>query len=233
MKAIVTGFVDTTTKPQRIAGYIYLPLHIFIIPLLLSLLSYCIPDKVNELTANILYYALGLLFCLILMRKYLRRAFDILLDNIGKNFILLLSGYFMYFMLSYIVSLLMLLFLGDGVSNPNNEALIEMSGKNSGVTIALAVFIAPIVEEVLFRGIVFGSIRGKSRGAAYILSISVFALYHVWQYALAFSDTGILLYALQYIPAGYALAWSYEKTNCIWISIFLHMVINIFAVSLV
>ena len=31
------------------------------------------------------------------------------------------------------------------------------------------------------------------------------------------------------IPAGYALAWLYDKTNCIWMPIFLHMLINALA----
>lgn len=232
MKIIVTGFIDTMTKPQRIAGYLYLPMHICIIPLLIGLLSYFALDKVDEVTANILYYAVGLIFCLIAMRKYLRRAFDILLDNFGKNLIMLIGGYCVYIMLSYIASLLVLFLFNDGISNPNNEVLVEMSGKNSGVTVALAVFIAPIVEEILFRGVLFGSIRRKNRSLAYSLSISVFAVYHVWQYALVSSDATMLIYALQYIPAGYALAWSYEKTNCIWVSTFLHMIINVVAVSL-
>ena len=36
----------------------------------------------------------------------------------------------------------------------------------------------------------------------------------------------VLLAALQYIPAGIALGWTYEKSNTIWAPILLHMTIN-------
>ena len=52
----------------------------------------------------------------------------------------------------------------------------------------------------------------------------LFALYHVWSYALA--DPTAWIYLLQYLPAGFLLARVYEKTNSLWASIFLHMTVN-------
>lgn len=233
MKVVISGFLDTMSKPQRIAGYIYLPLHVAVIPLLVGMLSYYSMGSVSEVTANVIYYAVGLLFCLIAMWKYLRGAFDILLDNLGKNIVMLFIAYFLYIMLSYIVSAVILLIFSGTGSNPNNEMITEMAGQSSRVTVALAVFIAPIVEEILFRGVLFGSIRRKSSAWAYIVSIVVFSLYHVWQYALAYQDATMLIYALQYIPAAYALAWCYERTNCIWIPILMHMIVNVGALAVI
>lgn len=233
MKIIVSGFLDTMSKPQRIAGYIYLPLHVAIIPLLVGMLSYYSLGTIDDVTANVIYYAIGLVFCLVAMWKYLRTAFDILIDNLSKNLIMLFFAYFSYLMLSYIASAVVLLIFSGAASNPNNEMISEMAGESSGVTIGLVVFIAPIVEEILFRGVLFGSIRRKNRVWAYIVSIVVFSLYHVWQYALVYQDATMLIIALQYIPAAYALAWSYERTNCIWIPIFVHMMINAAALTMI
>lgn len=36
----------------------------------------------------------------------------------------------------------------------------------------------------------------------------------------------MLLYAIQYIPISFVLAWSYERTQSIWVPVFFHMFIN-------
>ena len=54
----------------------------------------------------------------------------------------------------------------------------------------------------------------------------LFSLYHVWQYAAASGDPGLLLYAIQYIPMSVALAWTYERSGSIWTPIFFHMGYN-------
>ena len=43
----------------------------------------------------------------------------------------------------------------------------------------IVVLLAPFVEEVLFRGLVFGCLKEKSRIFAYILSCALFAFLHV------------------------------------------------------
>ena len=48
----------------------------------------------------------------------------------------------------------------------------------------------------------------------------------VWQYLLVEDVSAVLLAAVQYIPAGIALGWTYEKSNNIWAPIMMHMVIN-------
>ena len=88
----------------------------------------------------------------------------------------------------------------------------------------MAVILAPIVEESLFRAGIFGLLRRKSRFLAYALSVLAFGLYHVWQNALY--DPRQLIVLLQYIPSSLALAWAYERTDSIWSSIFLHMLTN-------
>ncbi len=227
MKVVITGFFNTMSKPQKIASLVYLPFHVFILPLFLGMAATWLPGGLNELTANIIYYALGFAFCLIVMWKYLRGAFDIMLDNPLASIAAMIFGYFIYLLLSYLAVGVLLMIIGDRLSNPNNDAIQALAEGSPRAALGLAVFIAPIVEEVLFRGVVFGSLRPKHRVWAFIISIGLFALYHVWQFAIVSMDWTTLFYIIEYIPAGYALAWTYEKTNSIWIPIFLHMLINI------
>lgn len=236
MKVIVTGFVNTMPKSRRIAGFIYLPLHIVALPLLLSMFFVYVP--VNGVTqsnvgivSNIIYYAIGIVFCLTVFWKYLRSAFDILLDNFGKNILMIVFAYIIYTMLSYMASVVLLVLGGDALTNPNNAELASEAAKSIKTSLALTVILGPIVEEILFRGVLFGTLRGRNRTWAYIITMVVFAVYHLWQYVLVYQDWRMLLFAISYLPAGYALSWLYEKTNCIWMSIFLHMLINGVAMS--
>lgn len=227
MKIIVTGFYNTMKKPQKLAGMIYLPLHIFVLPLLIAMLAVYLPSGLDDVTANIIYYALGFGFCLFVMFRYLRTAFDVLLDNLVKVILAIVFSYIVYMMLNFVVSAVLLATLGDQLLNPNTEAVADIAVSGGlGPTVGLVVFIAPIVEEVLFRGVLFGAIRDKSRWLAYTVSILVFGIYHVWQFALVSMDITVLIYLIQYIPAGFALARCYEQTNCIWAPIFMHMFIN-------
>ena len=92
--------------------------------------------------------------------------------------------------------------------------------------IAVAVLMAPLVEECLFRGVVFGTIRPHSRFWAYAMSIALFSLYHVWQYVVMYGDPKLLLSALAYVPVSAALTFCYEQTRSIWPPVFFHMCIN-------
>ena len=135
------------------------------------------------------------------------------------------------YLLSLLVSFL-LSFLLDNQVNPNSQAVSDLTALNPDAIKAVAILLAPIVEEVLFRGVLFGTVRKKSRIFAYILSTVAFAFYHLWQYFLTGFSWHLLLYMLQYVPASIALAWSYEKGRSIWSPVFLHMIMNFLTISI-
>lgn len=232
MKVTARPFFDGMTVSQRALGGIYFPMHFFILPLFIGMLSHYIDTPISGMTANIIYYAPGMLFCFTVMNSYMRRAFDVLLDGWVTVLMSILTSFVVYFILSYAVSAIMIYLLQDGILNPNNQSAADLIvEEGAGKYMALAVFIAPIVEEVLFRGVLFGSIRRRWRVAAYIISIAAFAFYHIWQYLLIDLNPIVFVYMLQYIPAGYVLARCYEQTSCIWTPIFFHMLVNFFSVS--
>ena len=92
----------------------------------------------------------------------------------------------------------------------------------------ILVVLMPMVEEVLFRGMLFGNARRYSRVFAYVLAVPVYAVYCVWQFVYAYGviDWWYLLLAIQYLPMSLALCWCYERSESIWSAIFLHMAIN-------
>jgi membrane protease YdiL (CAAX protease family) len=107
-----------------------------------------------------------------------------------------------------------------------------LAQENFGGVLVISVIAAPIVEEVLFRGILFQSIRKRSRVLAYVTSLAVFGLYHTWQFALLYQDPKYLLFSLQYIPITFALTWSYERSGSLWTAIFFHATNNYLAMQI-
>ena len=218
-------FENQMTKTQTVLGWIYLLLHVAALPLLLGLLQTFAPEPMSETTLNLAYYAIGLVFCLTAELTFLRRGFDRLVENLKLCLLTMLLALMLDYALSGVAALALMLV--DGViNNPNNSEIMEMAAQDTGAVKAIAIFLAPIVEEILFRGVLFGSIRTRSRLWAYVASVAAFSLYHIWQYAAISGDAAMLLYALQYIPVSIVLAWAYERSGCIWTNIFFHMGFN-------
>ncbi len=213
-------FTSRLTKGQAIAALVYLPVHMVLLPVIVTIMM--LRGLLDETQANLLCYVLGVAYMLIFLWKFFRRDFDALCDRPWACIREVLVCYGLMLCCNFVVNSIMLL-LGMG-DNPNSEAVFDMAGMTFGPIAAMAVFMAPIVEESLFRAGLFGLIRRRNRTLAYVVSMAMFSLYHVWSYALM--DLKNLLYLLQYIPVSYLLCRCYERTNSIWGSIFLHMLVN-------
>lgn len=218
-------FYDRLSPLEAMAGWIYLPLHIFVIPILINVFAYFSVNPIANITLNIVYFGIGVLFLAVFMRSYLRVQFDDLLDNFKACIKTFALAFILYFFVTYFVTqVLSLIILIE--NNPNDLAVESLADTNLGGILALAVFIAPFIEETLFRGVVFGRLRRKSRIAAYAVSVVLFCIYHIWQYLVFYADPMMLVYAIEYIPAGVALAYAYERSGSIFTPIALHLFIN-------
>ncbi len=101
-----------------------------------------------------------------------------------------------------------------------NDQVILMFSKNAPLTtyatLIVAVFVAPVCEEVFFRGFVFaGLLRGMPVGWAIILSALIFAVAH--------GDPGSFAVLL---IIGLALAFLRWRTKSLWPGIILHTLNN-------
>ena len=221
-----SSFTSRMTPGEMIAALLYLPLHIWLLPTLLCSL----PETkgLSELALNVVVYVTGALYMVFLLGRFLRRDFDPLCDHFRYCLFQVLICYGMMIAFNLFLNSVLLLLLPSESANPNNSAVMEMAGSEFGKTAALAVFLAPLVEEPIFRGAVFSGLWKRSRTLAYLVSMLLFSVYHVWGYAL--QDPFYWIYLLQYLPVSWLLCRCYERCNSIWGSIFFHMTVN--AVSL-
>ena len=104
---------------------------------------------------------------------------------------------------------------------------------SQGCALQVSLWVVPVnksfVEEVLFRGLVFGNLKGKSLAVAYVLSCVLFALAHVWSFAADSQTLTRFFVLLQYLVPGFVLAWSYDRSGTLWTPIALHAVYNALA----
>lgn len=217
-------FKSRMTKGEAIAALVYLPIHAALLPLALVLL---LISRMDAATINFIAYIIGAVYMLIFEWRFLRRDFDTLCDRPVDCLVQVMICYGIMLGLNLCVG--GVLGLIELVDNPNNAAVVDMADVKMGATSAMAIFLAPIVEELMFRGAVFGLLRRYNRVLAYAVSILLFSGYHIWSYAI--EDPINLIYILQYLPASYALCRCYERTESIWSSIFMHMLTNAVAIK--
>ena len=223
-------FTPDHTKGEAAFGWFWLMVHMFVLPLLFAVVM---PETSAEdpLTVNYLYYGISMAVVFLVFLKLLRREFDHLLDRFFHCIVTFFGAYFLWYALSMVMSGIMTA-LDITATPPNDQAVDILAQENFGGVLAISVIAAPIVEEVLFRGVLFQSIRKRSRVWAYIASLGMFGLYHTWQFALLYQDPVYLLYSLQYIPITFALTWCYEKSGSLWTAIFFHASNNYLAMQI-
>ncbi len=220
---------DRLTASELRSAIILLVLHVAVFPIALSLLSAAKPSLMSAAQLNFVYYAASLLLVALLLGRYLRRSFDGLIDAPLRCLSSFALGWLMYFLLSLAAAYLLqaLNVTGD---NLNEETVNTLLSSERGIIVAMTVFMAPLVEEPIFRGGLFCGLYPRSRAAAYLVSMTLFCLYHVWQYAVLLHDASYLLLAIQYIPAAFVLCFIYRRSGSLWTGIFFHMSVNALAV---
>ena len=114
-------------------------------------------------------------------------------------------------------------------TNLNDMTIAASINAAPRLTALIIVFLAPFVEEDLFRGLVFGCLKEKSRVAAYVISCVLFAFMHVWTFALSSWDWSYLILMLQYLVPGLVFAWAFDHSGTLWTSILLHATVNALA----
>ena len=196
----------------------WLPVHVYLLPLLLIRVF----PGISTMDLNVWDYAAGTVVLAVLCGRFLRRDFETLCERPGQVLRQVLVSYGLMILMNLLLNQALYAILPE--ANPNTEAVMDMVDDEPGKSAAMAIFLAPILEELIFRGGVFGLARRFSRVLAYCLSILLFAVYHVWSYGLM--NPIYWLFILQYLPITFLLCRCYEKTETIWTPIFLHMLVN-------
>lgn len=221
------------TSSEQFAGGIFFVIYLLVLPFtvapLFQLVERLLGASIPSSLQNAIYYYLLFAVTVILFHNFLLRTSRYLMKNLVACFQSIALGLIALYGLNELVYRLTNLIITNRV-NLNDTTISAQIDHAPYTTLLIVIFLAPFVEEVLFRGLVFGNLRGKNRAAAYLISCLLFALLHVWQFAVVNQDITYFLLMLQYLVPGLVLAWVYDHSGTLWASIGLHAVANALAV---
>lgn len=216
-------FESLMTRREALAGAVYVLVHFALLPLLFDVLA----EQSAWFTVgrvNLLYYALGVAFLAVFMLPWLYRQYLCFTDRVVWCIGSIAGAYLLNYLLSGVLVLLLSTLELEAGETPNDAAIMALQGFDARVVKAVSIFLAPVLEETLMRGVVFGTLRRVHRVAAYAVSVLLFAYCHVWMHA----PEGLMFWLaiVQYIPVSIALCNCYERSGSIWSPVLLHMFIN-------
>ena len=213
------------TPNELVFGFIYFLLQLFVIPGILVSVNMMLANPMSETLLNFLCFAINFVAVLLIFWKFLRANWTpvqhlpwYVLRCAGIGLLIYMAGNTVFGMLVSIIY--------PAFANINDASIAQMVEESFGLMTIGTVFLVPVVEECFYRGLLFRGIYDRSPVWAYIVSMTLFSLAHVLGYVTMVDFTTLVLCFFQYLPAGFALAWSYRKSGSIYASILIHMAVN-------
>ena len=212
-------------KAESIFGLCYLAAQQFAVPFLMTLVMALLGFSTTDLWLNFIFFAFNFLIVAVAFHRYLLTDLRIFSKNLLSVLGLCVLGFVVYWAANIFAGLVIALYFPD-FANPNDANIQAMAGDQFWVMFTGSVILVPLVEETLYRGVIFGVADRLNRPLAYILSTLVFALIHVVGYIGTISPLYLLVSMLQYVPAGLCLSWAYARTNTIFAPVLIHTAVN-------
>lgn len=234
--------VKLNNRQKAIGTILLFPWYLYFAPsifnFLIKLYIMYVNDNLTSETINTYFNVLITLstavFLLIIFRDFIKKNWKIFKQELLENVIWVLTiGIGSAYLFSYIGEFIVNLLLPANTSEATNQTLVvTLVSSNMLLMTFQAVILAPIVEELFFRGLIFNTLRQKSVFLAHLISAFLFGLLHVYSYILA-GDMSEWIKLIPYMTAGLAFSYAYEKRQNIIAPIFLHGVKNLIAVILI
>ena len=218
-------FTVYTDRKENIAGFIYIVIQMFLLPSVLQSINGTLSMPFSTGALNFIYFAINFICVTVIFRRYLLSSFKILIQSPFVTLRSALFGFVAYQAAKALITLVILL-LSPNFTNLNDKAVQDSLTQNYTLMGIGTIILAPIAEEVLYRGVVFGCFHRKYPIFAYIFSTIVFSMIHIVGYIGAYTHTALLCSFILYLPAGLCLAWAYDKSGTIMAPILMHIAIN-------
>ena len=218
------------TGKEKNIGFAYLVFQFALLPVLMQLLGLAFSLDDNVALYNFLYFSINFICVIAIFSKFLKKSILRVRKAPRETLTTALLGFGLYWIsISLIFALTQLLF--PDYVNLNDSQIITIFGDYPLLLFLGTVILAPVAEEVLHRGLVFGTLFQKNIALAYVLSALLFSTIHVVQYVGIYSPGYVVLALVQYLPAGLIFAWAYQRSGSIAAPILIHVANNFLVMS--
>lgn len=179
---------------------------------------------------NLFFQALMLVTMILILKDFVVKNLSEFVKNWKEE---LLWGFSVGFPAMFIINALLggLVTLFISSESANEAAITQQAQSQFGLIAITSVILAPIVEELFFRGVIFRSFAKYNVALAMVVSSLVFGFVHIYQ-ALFAGDLTQLFYLIQYGGMGLVLAWVYVARRNIGAAIFVHLLNNALSMAL-
>ena len=229
MKKSKTLYISMS-HTEKIFGWLYMAFSLLALPNLLNWFNAQLADPLDESTLNFVFYLTNFLFICGIFRTFLRASLVAAWRDIWNFIQAVVLGYVAYWAASEAMEFIMS-YLLPGFSNINDAAITELARANYTLMLIGVVFLVPLTEEMLYRGLIFRNLWQSSKITAYLVSMAAFAAIHVLGYIGSEDITTLLICFLQYLPAGLCLAWTYTKADNIFAPTVVHAIVNAISIG--
>jgi membrane protease YdiL (CAAX protease family) len=222
-----------STKPSRretLWGGIYLMLYMSVLPAAVPLVTMLTMPETSEAGMNVVFLSLNFAATVVIFRKYLLQTVKDGLQKPLRTLWYALLGYLGTWALGDLISQV-ILFLDPEFTNVNDSNIAGMMQENFLLMALGTVVLAPISEELLFRGLIFRGLYDRSPAIAHILTMVIFSMIHVSGYVILYPMKTLFFCFLQYLPIAYCLSFAYRYSGSLLAPILIHMANNLVATA--
>lgn len=216
----------TMTRAEQAIGWAWLVIQLFFLPTIISLINMLLHLGLSVTMLNVVLFTIDFIAVVVIFRRYLQGQLRSI--RLSTLFVWVPVGFLLYWLMSIGVTYIAAI-LQPAHINANNVAIHTLLQERPLLMTVGTVIFAPITEEILFRGLLFGQLYKKKPILGYTVSVLVFAAVHVVSYIGMQSPLSLLISLLQYIPAGVVLGFIYVKAQTLAAPILIHAILNLLA----
>lgn len=209
-------------------GIRYLLFQMLVLPMLLGWLNLALGLPLDEGKLNLLYYTINFAVLVALFWRFLGASLQHAQEYLSHVLVAAVVGFFLARFSATILDLVIYSVFPD-FFNVNDANIATMAQSQPPMWAFATIVLVPPVEELLFRGALFGGLYSRSKVLAWVVSVLGFSLVHVMGYIGVYTWDVLLICMLQYLPAGIFLADSYRRSGNILTPIAIHAAINAIA----
>lgn len=199
---------------MQLSTFVGVPVVLFIA----GLLGYNPASKAVQFQSGVIWlifsFIIALIICLVLLRREMRNPMRANVMNIPSSIGWAIGGVFLSLFAQSFAGIIEQL-LGIKPGSENTEQIMSLIDAAPFVILVVSI-IGPILEELVFRKIIFGSLYKRF---GFFISALVSSLI----FAVAHMD---FVHILLYASMGFTFAFLYVKTKRILVPIFAHVAMN-------
>ena len=214
-----------TTSLETALGWFYFVFQLLFLGPALVVINAFLPTPLSNTTLNILLFIINFICVVLIFHKFLWKNLQNAIRSGYYTLKIAGLGFILYYICSMLVSFLVYS-LDPEFINANDDNVKQMIRDNYTLLCICTVLLVPVVEETRYRGLLFRSLYERNALLGVALSATIFSFIHIVGYIGSYDVLTLSLGFLQYLPASIFLAWSYVKSDSIWVPILIHIAVN-------